>query len=127
MSESNPHEALQAAAEQVRQQLKLPAFDAAAVTHLAIFIEAQRGQLPTAQREGLVTALGCFLGQCLVENFGAEWAKGPDGSTGVGLADRLFFNPFYLVNQQLNEGERALGSGVFCLGAGAAGGPFGQP
>jgi hypothetical protein len=25
----------------------------------------------------------------------------------VGLANQLFFNPFYLVNQQLNNGEAA--------------------
>ena len=39
--------------------------------------------------------------------YSGEWAKGPDGSTGVGLRERFFFNPFHLVNQQLNEGERA--------------------
>lgn len=99
--------ALQAAAEQVRQQLKLPFYDAAAVAQLARFIEAQRAQLPAAQREAVATALGCFLGQCLVAVYSGEWAKGPDGSTGVGLRERFFFNPFHLVNQQLNEGERA--------------------
>ena len=104
---TTPLDSLQAAAEQVRQQLKLPRFDAEGVAHLANFIEAQRPQLPAAQREQVATALGCFLGQCLVAVYGGEWAKGPDGSTGVGLRERFFFNPFHLVNQQLNEGERA--------------------
>ena len=107
MSDSAQVVALQTAAEQVRQQLKLPAFDAAAVAELARFIEAQRGQLPAAEREGVVMALGCFLGQCLVQTYRGEWALGPDGTTGVGLADRFFFNPFQLVNTQLNEGETA--------------------
>lgn len=96
--------ALQDAAEQVRQQLELPAYNAAAVEELARFIEAQRPTLPATEREGFVTALGCFLGECLVRAYRAEWAAGRDGSTGIGLAGRLFFNPFYLVNQQLANG-----------------------
>ena len=99
--------ALQLAAEQVRQQLNLPAYDAAAVAQLSHFIEAQRGQLSGAEREGFVTGLGCFLGECLVRSYHAGWAAGRDGSTGVGLAGRLFFNPFYLVNQQLEKGLAA--------------------
>ncbi|MDO7877275.1 hypothetical protein Q5H93_21200 [Hymenobacter sp. ASUV-10] len=99
--------ALQTAAEQVRQQLNLPAFNADAVTHLARFIEVQRAELPAAEREGVVMALGCFLGQCLVQTYRGEWAAGRDGTTGVGIANRFFFNPFQLVNTQLNEGESA--------------------
>jgi hypothetical protein len=102
-----PLDSLLAAADQVRQQLKLKAFDAEAVAHLDHFIEAQRTRLSPAEREGVVTALGCFLGQCLVQVYRGEWAAGPDGSTGVGFADRFFFNPFYLVNSQLNEGQSA--------------------
>ena len=110
MSENSPETAaLLAAAEQVRQQLGLAAYNAAAVLELDHFIEAQRTELApsSADREGVVTALGCFLGQCLVSTYRAEWAAGADGSTGVGLANQLFFNPFYLVNQQLNNGEAA--------------------
>ena len=108
MSESQaPTEALTAAAEAVRQQLRVPAYNAAAVAELARFIDTQRGQLPTAEQQGVTTALGCFLGEGLVRTYGAEWAAGPDGTTGVGLASRLFFNPFYLVEQQLQQGEKA--------------------
>ena len=110
MPDNSPEvNALQAAAEQVRQQLGLPAFNAEAVRELDRFIEVQRTELtPTnSEREGVVAALGCFLGQCLVSAYRAEWAAGPDGSTGVGLANRLFFNPFYLVNQQLDKGAAA--------------------
>ncbi|MGI4875161.1 MAG: hypothetical protein ACRYFX_28735 [Janthinobacterium lividum] len=107
MPESPETTALQTAAEQVRQQLQLPAYDAAAVTQLAHLIEAQRDALNPAEREGFVTGLGCFLGECLVRSYHAEWAAGRDGSTGVGLVGRLFFNPFYLVNQQLEKGLAA--------------------
>ena len=102
-----PLDSINAAAEQVRQQLQLTAFDAEAVAHLANFIQAQRGQLSAAERPGVVLALGCFLGHCLVEAYRGEWAVGKDGTTGVGLAGRLFFNPFHLVDAQLNEGESA--------------------
>ena len=108
MLENSPETtALQDAAEQVRQQLELPAYNAAAVEELARFIEAQRVTLPAAEREGFVMALGCFFGECLVRAYHAEWAAGRDGSTGVGVAGRLFFNPFYLVNQQLDKGLAA--------------------
>ena len=102
-----PLDAIQAAAEQVRAQLNLKAFDAEGVAHLANFIEAQRGALPTAERQGVIMALGCFLGHCLVQVYRGEWGTGRDGTTGVGLAGRFFFNPFHLVDAQLNEGESA--------------------
>lgn len=102
-----PLDAINAAAEQVRAQLKLKAFDAEAVAHLANFIRAQRGILGPDERPGIVVALGCFLGQCLVQVYRGEWGTGKDGTTGVGLGGRFFFNPFYLVDAQLNEGESA--------------------
>lgn len=105
----DPVTSLTAAAEAVRRQLHQPAFDTAAVAELARFVAGQRGalELPMAERQGVVTALGCFLGECLVRVYGGEWAAGPDGTTGVGLADRLFFNPFYLIEEQLRQGETA--------------------
>ena len=102
-----PLTAIEAAAEQVRAQLKLKAFDAEGVAHLANFIQAQRGELGPADRPGVVMALGCFLGHCLVQVYRGEWGTGRDGTTGVGLAGRFFFNPFHLVDAQLNEGESA--------------------
>ena len=102
-----PLDSINAAAEQVRQQLKLKAFDAEGVAHLDNFIRAQRGELGPAERPGVVMALGCFLGQCLVTVYRGEWGTGKDGTTGVGLGGRFFFNPFYLVDAQLNEGESA--------------------
>ena len=102
-----PLESIEVAAQQVREQLNLNAFDAESVAHLDHFIEAQRGQLSDAERPGVIMALGCFLGQCLVQAFRGEWGTGRDGTTGVGLASRFFFNPFYLVSAQLNEGESA--------------------
>ncbi len=122
----NPVPALEAAADAVRQQLGLAGFDAAGVARLDHFITAQRGQVAAGQRAGVAQAFGCYLGECLVRVHGGEWAAGPDGSTGVGLADRLFFNPFYLVSQQLDRGDAASIAAFFAsvpgrLGAPAAG------
>lgn len=55
-------------------------------------------------RAGVIKALGGFLGECLVQTYQGEWAAGPDGTTGIGLHNKLFFNPFYRVEQQLSQG-----------------------
>ena len=100
----SPVAALQAAADAVRQQLQARAYDAAAVQQLAEFIEAQRSALAVADRQSVTTALGCFLGQCLVEAYGGTWAQGPDGTTGVGINQKHFFNPFFRVAEQFDKG-----------------------
>ena len=107
MSAESPLSTLHNAAEAVRQQLRLAAFDTEAVQQLAEVIEAQRPSLTDSNRESAVTALGCFLGQCLVQTYGGQWAAGPDGTTGVGFSGHSFFNPFYRVAEQLTHGRPA--------------------
>ncbi|RZK41502.1 MAG: hypothetical protein EOO57_01655 [Hymenobacter sp.] len=99
--------ALTTAAEQVRQQLRLPGFGTEAITHLSHLIDAQRTALAPAEHDDFITAVGCYLGECLVRTYQGAWAAGPDGTTGVGIAGRLFFNPFYLVKEQLDKGATA--------------------
>lgn len=106
-SNANPLAALHQAAEAVRQQLQAAAFDAAAVQRLADFIDTQRPLVKPEDQQGVVTALGCFLGECLVQTFHGQWAAGPDGSTGVGIQGQHFFNPFFLVDQQFKQGAPA--------------------
>ncbi|UOQ54958.1 hypothetical protein [Hymenobacter cellulosivorans] len=106
MSSENPLIALRKAAEAVRQQLQVNEFDAAGVQRLDTFINEQRASIKDAEREGVISALGCFLGQCLVSTYQGEWALGPDKSTGVGIAGQHFFNPFYRVSQQLAHGQK---------------------
>jgi len=105
--------ALTTAAEQVRQQLRLPGYGAEAVAHLSRTIDAQRASLAPAERTDSSTALGCYLGECLVRTYQGEWAAGPDGTTGVGIAGQLFFNPFFLVKEQLDKGSTASVAGFF--------------
>ncbi len=105
--QSSEATALTTAAEQVREQLQIPGFDARGVHHLSRIIDAQRALLTPAEREDFAMALGCVLGECLVRTYGGDWAAGPDGTTGVGLAGKLFFNPFFLVKEQLDKGDTA--------------------
>jgi hypothetical protein len=104
--------ALTTAAEQVRQQLRLPGYGGEAVAHLSHTIDAQRSLAP-AERTDFITAVGCYLGECLVRTYQGEWAAGPDGTTGVGIAGQLFFNPFFLVKEQLDKGSTASVAGFF--------------
>ena len=113
MPDQNPLNALRAAADAVRQQLQVNAFDAAAVQRLDDFIEAERITLKTESREGVIRALGCFLGECIVQTYQGEWATGPDGTTGVGMDHKLFFNPFYRVSQQFAQGKAESVMGFF--------------
>ena len=104
MPEESPLASLRQAAEAVRQQLQVNHFDAAAVQRLDAFIEGQRAIIKEAERQGVITALGCFLGQCLVDTYGGTWAQDPQGVTGVGINQTSFFNPFYRVSEQLTQG-----------------------
>jgi hypothetical protein len=103
--DTNPLAALQAAAEAVRQQLGATSFDATAVQLLASFIEGQRRILSAAEKQGVITALGCFLGECLVQTYNGTWAQGPDGTTGVGINQASFFNPFFRVSEHFEKGN----------------------
>jgi hypothetical protein len=110
--QSTEAQALTTAAEQVRQQLRLPGYGGEAVAHLSHTIDAQRGLAP-AERTDFITAVGCYFGECLVRTYQGEWAAGPDGTTGVGIAGQLFFNPFFLVKEQLDKGSTASVAGFF--------------
>jgi hypothetical protein len=99
--------ALTTAAEEVRQQLGLTGYSVEAIAHLSHLIDGQRHGLAPAERDGFITAVGCYLGECLVRTYHGAWAAGPDGTTGVGIAGKLFFNPFFLVKEQLDKGATA--------------------
>ena len=108
MSDQSPQvQALTTTAEEVRQQLNLAGYGTEEITHLSRVIDAQRRSLAPAEQEGFCTAVGCYLGECLVRTYHGAWAAGPDGSTGVGIAGQLFFNPFFLVKEQLDKGATA--------------------
>jgi hypothetical protein len=97
-------EELRAAAEAVRQQLNVPAFDEAAVRVLTDFIEQQRDALGSADRPNVVNALGCFLGECIISAFGGSWQHNTAGVVGIQLGAHTFVRPFEHVDRQLTHG-----------------------
>ncbi|GAA4372310.1 hypothetical protein [Hymenobacter koreensis] len=97
-------EELRTAAEAVRQQLNVPAFDAVAVRALMDFIEQQRHGIEPAAREGVVNALGCFLGECIIRTYGGRWETNESGLVGVQLGAHTFVRPFVHVDRQLTHG-----------------------
>jgi hypothetical protein len=97
-------EELRAAAEAVRQQLNVPAFDEAAVRVLTDFIEKQRVDIDGAEKPNVVNALGCFLGECIIRAFGGQWQYNDAGVVGIQIGARTFVRPFEHVDRQLTHG-----------------------
>jgi hypothetical protein len=62
-------------------------------------------------RDKLISALGSFLGECLVRTCGGSW-KRRDGAWGIAFDEEHFVQPFAAVAAQLESG-RARGIGNF--------------
>lgn len=97
-------EELRSAAEAVRQNLNLPSFDESAVGRLGEFIDRERSTINHEARPGVVNALGCFLGECIIRSFGGYWHRDASGLVGVQVAGSTFINPFSYVERQLVQG-----------------------
>ncbi len=78
-------------------------YDEAGVRWLDGYIQRQHEQGSPANRAGLVSTLGSFLGECIVRSFGGEWAE-VDGAWCVRFDDRNATYPFAKVGKQLEHG-----------------------
>jgi hypothetical protein len=78
-------------------------YDEAGVRWLDGYIQRQHEQGDPANRDGLVSTLGSFLGECIVRTFGGEWAE-VDGSWCVRFDDRNAAFPFAKVAKHLEHG-----------------------
>ncbi|WP_437281108.1 hypothetical protein WME90_11290 [Sorangium sp. So ce375] len=78
-------------------------YDLAGVSWLDGFIQRQHEQGREEQRDGLVSTLGSYLGECVVQTFGGEWAE-KDGSWCVRFDDRNAVFPFAKVAKHLESG-----------------------
>lgn len=65
-------EALEALAEDVKNQFHLQ-YDEASVKFIEGFIERQRNRFEGKELQGLVNALGSFIGACMIKNYGGQW------------------------------------------------------
>ncbi|MGY2133559.1 hypothetical protein ACW9KT_15120 [Hymenobacter sp. HD11105] len=97
-------EELRSAAEAVRQNLNIASFDELAVRRLAEFIDRERAGINYEAKAGVVNALGCFLGECIIRSFGGYWHRDASGLVGVQIAGCTFVNPFSYVERQLVHG-----------------------
>jgi len=78
-------------------------YDEAGVRWLDGYIQRQHEQGNPANRDGLVSTLGSYLGECIVRSFGGQWAD-VDGSWCVRFDDRNAAHPFAKVAKQLEHG-----------------------
>lgn len=63
---------LDALAEEVRTQFKLE-YDEGSVKFMEGFIERQRPNFEGERLQGLVNAIGSFIGACMIKNYGGHW------------------------------------------------------
>ena len=70
------------------------------------FIERQRERLDAQQAAGLSQTLGCFLGECIRQNFGGEWQQNEHG-LGVVFSDGNACFPLNKVGKQFANGRES--------------------
>jgi hypothetical protein len=78
-------------------------FDEAAVRWLNGYIQRQHEQGNPANRDGLVSTLGSFLGECIAQTYDGEWRE-VDGMLAVAFDERNAVFPFNKVAKQLENG-----------------------
>jgi hypothetical protein len=78
-------------------------YDEAGVQWLDGYIQRQHEQGNPANRSGLVSTLGSYLGECIIRSFGGAWAE-LDGSWCVKFDERNAACPFAKVGKQLEHG-----------------------
>jgi hypothetical protein len=79
-------------------------YDGAGVRWLDGYIQRQHERGDPAEQEVLVSALGAYLGECIIRNIGGEWAE-REGWWHVRFDDRNSASPFSKVRKQLKYGE----------------------
>ncbi|MDR2637979.1 MAG: hypothetical protein LBB55_06545, partial [Zoogloeaceae bacterium] len=99
-------EQIRQAAEQLRDlfrenlQVELN-YDEDSIAWLDGYIE--RARLRAGETEGAVNLIGAFLGECLIRNFGGQWAI-YDGMLGVAFDDRNVAFPYNKTAKQYANG-----------------------
>ena len=87
--------------EKLGQQIT---YDKAGVEWLDGYIQRQHEQGDPAIHDGLVNTLGSYVGECIIQNIGGQWAE-TNGNWYVRFDDRNAANLFAKVGKQLENGE----------------------
>ena len=80
------------------------AFDESGVEWLDGYIERNRASWDGPQIDGLVNTLGSFLGECIVQTHGGQWAE-IDGQYGVQFDARNAAFPFNKIRKHMENGS----------------------
>ncbi|HUB26787.1 MAG TPA: hypothetical protein VL992_15280 [Tepidisphaeraceae bacterium] len=86
--------------ERVRASLT---YDAAGVELVDGYIGQFRDHILPETRTRFVSAVGAFLGECIVKTYGGKWEQ-MNGTWGVRVSEHLWADPFTSVRRQL-DGE----------------------
>src|SRR5271155_5357432 len=80
-------------------------YDQASVKWVEGFIERQRSRadFSLGAAEGLIQVLGCYLGECVIRNYGGEW-RDSDWGWGVFFEDKNAAFPINKVRKQFEYG-----------------------
>ena len=78
--------------------------DAASVSWIDGFIERNRQVWDADTRASMVSILGSFLGECVIEDFGGDW-KMTDNGLAVMFDERNGVLPFNKVEKQIANGS----------------------
>jgi len=78
-------------------------YDEAGVRWLDAFIQRHHEKKDPELNRSLVSTLGSYLGECIIQTFGGSWAQ-VDGSWAVRFDERNAAFPFAKVAKQLDNG-----------------------
>jgi enoyl-[acyl-carrier-protein] reductase (NADH) len=102
--EINSMKELEDLAEQVRSQLNLD-YDTKSIKFIEEFIERQKNNFDSEQRQGLINSLGSFVGQCIIKNYGGYWQVDNDTQTVcIAFDDKNKIFPFAKTARQFENG-----------------------
>jgi len=90
-------------AKTVKNQLQLK-YDKGSVKYLEEFIERQKTRFSKEEVIGLINSCGAFLGQCIIENYGGQWAKDDTGNICISFGEKSKAYPFSKVSKQFENG-----------------------
>lgn len=95
---------LEQLAESVKNNLKL-GYDDRSVKYIEGFIERVKTEFTQDERPGLIQAIGAFIGQCIILNYGGQWEIDNDrDELCIAFDDANKIFPFAKVRKQFEHG-----------------------
>jgi hypothetical protein len=90
-------------ADKVKTSLNLR-YDNESVKFIEGFIERTKIQIPKEEWDGLINSCAAFLGRCIIENYGGQWGKRPNGDIVIVFSGGTDANPYAKTKKQFENG-----------------------